>query len=157
MLARKPISKTSRTIPQEWAESLARLLNETYKKECEKDDKYFDVYGLIYSEELLVVVSYLSEKDEYLAPITVLLSCDGEDMNSEEKLKETQKNYIDIVGLFFDEIFSEDEWNEFTPHWQEVTHKHKNYFYKITRENVALTIEADKLLGPDFDQDEEEI
>lgn len=155
MLARKPTSKTGKSIPQEWPESLSRLLNDVYKKECKEAGKYFDVHGLIYPEELLVVVSYVSEKDEYLAPITLFLSCDESDMSTEEKVKETQKNYIDLAGLFFDEIFSDEDWNEFEPTWQEVTHKNKNYFYKITRENIALTLEADKLLGEEFLNDEE--
>lgn len=142
MFARNPSSKTGKPIPQEWHESLARLLNETYKKECSEAGKYFDIHGLIYPEELVVVVSYLSEKDESLAPITLFLSCDASEMNTEEKVKETQKSYIDLVGLFFDEIFADEEWGDFVPNWQEVTHKNKNYFYKITRENVALTIEA---------------
>ncbi len=151
MLARNPSSKSGNPIPQEWPESLSRLLNDVYKKECAAAGKYFDVHGLIYPEELLVIVTFLSEKDEYLAPISLFLSCDVTDMSTEDKVKETQKNYIDIVGLFFDEIFSDEDWNDFEPTWQEVTHKNNNYFYKITRENVALTLEADKLLGPDFD------
>jgi hypothetical protein len=153
MFARKPTSKNGKHIPQEWPESLARLLNDTYKKECSAAGKYFDIHGLIYPEEFLVTVSYLSEKDESLAPISLFLSCDMDEMNSEEKVKETQKNYIDLVGLFFDEIFSDEEWSDFEPNWQEVTHKSKNYFYKITRENIALTIEANKLLGPEFDEE----
>ncbi len=155
MLARKPVTKNGNPIPQEWPESLSRLLNEVYKKECDKEGKYFDVHGLIYPEEFLVVVSYLSEKDEHLAPISIFLSCDMEEMNTEEKVKETQKNYIDIFGLFFDEIFAEEDWNEFSPVWQEVTHRHKNYFYKITRENVFLSIEADKLLGDYLSENDE--
>ncbi|MCM2351815.1 MAG: hypothetical protein NDI69_17505 [Bacteriovoracaceae bacterium] len=151
MLARKNTSRNNgKIIPLDWAEGLNRLLNESYSKECKQNGRYFDVYGQIFPEELLVVVSYLSEKDEYLAPITCFLSCEPDQIATEEKVKETQQNYIDMIGLFFDEIFAEEEWNEFEPNWQEVTHKHQNYFYKITRENINLTIEADKLLGEDF-------
>lgn len=151
MLARKNTSrKNGKVIPLDWAEGLNRLLNETYSKECKQNGRYFDVYGQIFPEELLVVVSYLSEKDEYLAPITLFLSCEPDQMATEEKVKETQQNYIELIGLFFDEIFAEEEWNEFEPNWQEVTQKHQNYFYKITRENINLSIEADKLLGEDF-------
>lgn len=151
MLARKNTSrKNGKVIPLDWAEGLNRLLNETYSKECKQNGRYFDVYGQIFPEELLVVVSYLSEKDECLAPITLFLSCEPDQMATEEKVKETQQNYIELIGLFFDEIFAEEEWNEFEPNWQEVTQKHQNYFYKITRENINLSIEADKLLGEDF-------
>jgi hypothetical protein len=151
MLARKKTSRQGKNLPQDWSESLARLLNETYKSECKKNVRYFDVYGQIYADELLIIVSYLSEKDEAASPITLFLSCDPYQLANEEKLSETQSAYIELTGLFFDEIFSAEEWSEFEPDWQEVTHKKHNYYYKITRENINLTLEANKLLGDDFE------
>lgn len=151
MLARKKSSKSGKTLPQDWVESLSRLLNETYKSECKQNGRYFDVYGQAYPEEFLLVVSYLSEQDEYLAPVTLFLSSEPEQIGNEEKVKETQKNFIDLVGLFFDEIFADEEWNEFEASWQEVSHKNQNYFYKISRENINATIEANRLLGDDFE------
>ncbi len=157
MLARNNTSrKNGKMIPLDWAEGVNRLLNETYQAECKQNGRYFDVYGQIFPQELLLVVSYLSEKDEYISPITCFLSCEPEQMMTEEKVKETQKNFIDMIGLFFDEIFADTDWNEFEPNWQEITHNKQKYFYKITRENINLSLEADKLLGEDF-LDEEEI
>lgn len=156
MLARKKTSKNGKAIPQDWLESLARLLNETYATECKKHDRFFDVYGQIYTEELLLVVSWFASSDPHAAPITCFLSCEPEQMNNETKVKATQQSFIDVVGLFFDEIFSSDDWNEFEPLWQEVTYKQDKYFFKISRENINLTLEANKLLGDDFDMDEEE-
>jgi hypothetical protein len=151
MLARKKSSKSGTVLPTEWVESLNRLLNETYQSECKKNGRYFDVYGQVYPEELLLVVSYLSEKDEYLAPVTLFLSSEPDQIADEEKVKDTQKNFIDIVGLFFDEIFADEEWDNFEPTWQEVTHKHQNYFYKLSRENINATLEANRLLGEGFE------
>ncbi len=151
MLARKKTSKNGKSVPQDWLESLSRLLNETYKTECKNNERYFDVYGQIYQEELLVVVSYLSEKAEAETPITCFLSCETDQMSSEEKVKQTQKGYVEVVSLLFDEIFSNSEWHEFEPIWQDVTHKQQTYFYKITRENINLTLEANKLLGDGFE------
>lgn len=156
MLARNKTSKNGKVLPQDWSESLARLLNETYATECKQNGRYFDVYGQIYPSELLLIVSYLSEKDEYIAPITLFLSSDPDQIANEEKVKETQNAFIEVAGLFFDEIFGDDEWDKFEPGWQEVTHKHQNYWYKITRENINATLEANKLLGEDFDIDDEE-
>jgi len=150
MFGRKESSKTGKSIPQDWLDNLAQMLDETYAEECKKHDRYFDVYGQIYTEELLLVVSWLSEKDLTSAPVTCFLSCDPEQMNDETKVKKTQQSYIDVVGLFFDEIFSTDDWTEFEPNWQEVSYKHENYFFKISRENINLTLEANKLLGDDF-------
>ncbi len=159
MLARKKSSKNGKTLPPDWAESLNRLLNESYKTECKQNGRYFDVYAQVFPEELLLIVSYLSEKDEYSAPISLFLSSEPEQIASEEKVKETQKNFIDLAGLFYDEIFSDEEWNSFESIWQEVSHKGQTYFYKITRENINATLEANKLLGDDFEviEDQEDL
>jgi hypothetical protein len=151
MLARRKSSKKGTLLPPDWTESLNRLLNETYKTECKLKEKYFDVYGQAFSEELLVVVSYLSEQDESLTPLTLFLSSGPTQIEDVSKIKETQKNYIELVGLFFDEIFADTEWNNFEPNWQEVTHGEQTYFFKISRENINSTIEANKLLGEDFE------
>lgn len=164
MLGKKKSSVAGKSIPQDWLESLGRLLNETYKTENKKNDRYFDVYGQIYSEELLVVVSWFPEKSQTVAPIALFLTCDKDQMNTEKKVRETQENYIELSGLFFDEIFASTDWDNFEPNWQEVSHKHQNYYYKITRENINLTLEADRLLGEDFfdaeleeDEDEDDL
>ncbi len=151
MIARKKSSKSGKSLPTDWIESLNRLLNETYQSECKQKSRYFDVYGQLYSEEFLLIISYLSEKDEYLAPVTLFLSSGATHLSDESKVKETHKNFIDITGLFFDEIFANDDWNEFEPTWQEVTHNKETYFYKISRENLNATLEANKLLGDDFE------
>lgn len=156
MFARKASSKNGKTIPQDWLFSLTALLNETYQSECEKHQRTFDVYGQIYKDELLLAVSWLSEKDEHIAPITCFLSCEPEQMKDDKKVKTTQQNFIDVIGIFFDQIFAADEWNDFEPAWQEVDYKGENYFYKLSRENIRLSLEANKLLGEDFDADEGE-
>jgi hypothetical protein len=150
MFARKSKSKNGKSLPQDWIESFSRLLNESYKKECQLQDRYFDVYGQIYPDELVITTSWLSEKDEYSAPITCFLSCEPDQIKDEKRLKETQSDYIDVVGLFFDEIFASSEWNEFEPNWQELKYKNHTYFFKLTRENINLTLEANKLLGDEF-------
>lgn len=154
MFTRKKSSKTGKNVPQEWLESLARLLNETYKTECKQNGRYFDVYGQIYPEEFLLIVSYLSEKDEYTQPISCFLSADQEHISSEKKVKETQQTFIELIGLFFDEIFATEDWDEFEPEWQEVTHKNEKFFFKLSRENINLTLEASKLLGDGFELDD---
>ena len=156
MLARNKSSKIGKTIPHEWSEGVSRLMNEAYKNECNQNGRYFDVYGRIYQEELLLIVSYLSEKDEHSAPITCFISSTAAQIRNEETVKETQKNFIDVAGLLFDEIFNSTDWNEFEPNWQEVSHKNQTYYYKISRENINATIEADRLLGPEFEDIEEE-
>lgn len=156
VLARKSTSRTGKNVPQDWSEGLAVLLNDTYKTQCKADGRYFDVYGQIFQDELLVIVSYLSEKDQSIAPIACFLSCEPTQMDTEKKVKDTQSDFMDLAGLFFDEIFASDDWSEFEPLWQEVKYKNETYHYKLTRENINLTLEANRLLGDDFDLESDE-
>lgn len=151
MFTRKSKTSTAQSFPADWIESFSRLLNSTYKSDCTKNKRYFDVFGQIHPEELLVVVSYLSEVDESISPVTLFLSCESHQMDSVEKVKKTQENYIELAGLFFDEILNKgEEAIEFEPVWQEVNHNKETYFYKLTRENINLTLKANELLGDGF-------
>ncbi len=130
-------------IPDEWKAKVAALLNQNFKEHCETQKKSFDVFGKIYVDELVIVVSWLEDSDFNQAPISLFLSADiFEQKNTEEALK----HLVDISGLFFDEFFSADNWDGYEPNWKETSYKKNDYYYKITRENVALTMEADKLL-----------
>lgn len=146
MLARKSSSIEGQLLPHEWTSKVADLLNGTYAVECQKRERVFDVYGQAFSEELLVIVSFLSVKGQVEAPMTCFLSSDAVSLSTAQELKTTQELFIEIAGQFFDEIFSTEHWGDWEPNWQEVEYQGKKYQYKISRENIALTIEADKLL-----------
>ena len=146
MLARKPSSNEGKLLPQEWTTKVADLLNGTYAVECQNRERVFDVYGQAFAEELLVIVSFISTKNKGQAPITCFLSSDALALSTAQELKKTQETFIEIAGRFFDEIFANENWDEWEPNWQEVEYDKKTYFYKISRENIALTVEADRLL-----------
>lgn len=156
MLARKSTHVKGAPLPQEWAQSVSGLLNETYAHECVKRGRIFEVVGQVYPDELVVTASFMSGTSATEAPVTCFLSCDPQDMSTKAEVKDTQDRFIELFGLFFDEIFASEEWNEWEPLWQEVENRGKTYWYKISRENVRLTLEADRLLrenGIDPDED----
>ncbi len=146
MIARKPTPSPGAPIPADWTESVARLLNETYADECKKRDRYFDVYGRVFPEELLVVASFAPENRPHESAVTCFLSCDAAEMQDPATVKKTQAAFVELLGLFYDEILAVPEWDEWEPLWQEVEHAGKTYFYRLSRENFGLTLEADRLL-----------
>lgn len=149
MLSRKDNQVKGDALPAEWSENLAQLLNQNYEKECQKHDSHFEVFGQVYPEELILIVSFVSPTHPEKLPVTCFLSCEQEHLSTPKKAEQTQKDYIDMVGLFFDEVFSNEDWDSYEPLWQEVAYKDDMYLYKITRENIGLTIAASKLLGED--------
>jgi hypothetical protein len=151
MFSRVKHDETGLPLPQDWSDALVLLLNETYEKECAERTSVFDIHGIIYPKELIAIVSLVDEKDPNKLPIACFISCNAEDVANDKAVKETQKNYIDLFSLLFDEIFQNQDWNDYEILWQEIQYKNKTYFYKITRENIALSLEASKLLGEEFE------
>lgn len=133
--------------PKDWAEGLKQILLNIYGDKCLKDDKTFEIYGFSYPNEVLMIVSYVG-LDKFIAPVTLFLSAD---LNEKTKTDEVINDMFDSVGVFFDSYFAEKDsdeiWDDYVLDWEETEFNKQNFFYKITRENIGLSIEADLLLG----------
>lgn len=165
MLERKPSKVTGIALPKDWIESVTALLNQTYEKECDAQGRHFEVHGQIFPSELVVIFGFNpQEKDSSESSVSCFLSCDTADIATPDLVKTTQENFVLMAGMFFDEVFATEDWSDWEPNWQEVEWKDKKYFYKMTRENVTLTLEADRLLREanfvedleDFDDEDED-
>lgn len=134
--------------PQDWAEGLKQILLNIYGDKCLKDDKTFEVYGFSYPKEVLMVVSYVG-LDKFIAPVTLFLSAD---LNEKTKADDIINDMFDSVGIFLDSFFAQEEntdeiWDDYVLDWEETEFNKHNFYYKVTRENIGLTIQADLLLG----------
>lgn len=136
--------------PKDWAESLKQILLNIYGDKCLKDDRTFEVYGFSYPTEVLMIVSYVG-LDKNILPLTLFVSSD---LTTDTKANEIQDDMFDFVGVFLDEYFAktehgdEDEiFEEFVLDWDETEFNKKSFFLKVSRENIALTMAADALLG----------
>lgn len=136
--------------PKDWAESLKQILLNIYGDKCLKDDKTFEVYGFSYPNEFLMIVSYVG-LDKNILPLTLFVSAD---LTQDTKTNEIQDDVFDFVGVFFDDYFAkthttdEDEiFEEFVLDWDETEFNKKRFFFKVSRENIGLTMAADALLG----------
>jgi ADP-ribosyl-[dinitrogen reductase] hydrolase len=78
------------------------------------------------------------------APIAVFISHDQE--SDSKKIKKTLENIIQLAGHIFDDIFAVDEWSDFIPNWTENEYEGDLLHYKITRENISLSIQAEEIL-----------
>ena len=146
MFARKESNLNGKTIPLEWQESVIEVLQDAYSAQIKDTGRYFDVYGQIFDDEILLITSYLHETDHSLSPISVFISADLE-KSSVDKTKKSFDSIVDLSGHIFDDIFATEDWSEYSAKWLETQLNGQDFFYKITRENVALSLEASKLLG----------
>lgn len=131
-------------LPAEWTESLVKVLTETYFKQSEKDNCFFDVYGKVFDQEFIVIISYIHHEDQMASPISVFISHDN--LEDSKKMKQALASLVDLAGHIFDDIFSIADWNGYIPNWTENKFKENTFFYKITRENISLTLQAEEIL-----------
>lgn len=136
-------TETGKSLPKEWTESFIGLLTQTYFEQTEKDHRFFDVYGQIYEKEFVVIISYIHHDDHLASPISIFIS---HDTDNDKKTKDALDKVVNLTGHILDDIFSVEDWSDFIPHWTENDLGENKFFYKITRENIGLTLQAEEIL-----------
>lgn len=140
-------SQTKQKLPQEWTDDLMKTLNEAYAHQIVARDSFFDVYGEVYDKEFVVIASLMHDTDPAVAPVSVFISHDV--LADQKHFKKVLKNLVDLLGLIFDDVFAQDEWADYNANWTENKYKGDCFYYKITRENVSLTLQAEEILKKD--------
>jgi len=148
MFAKNHNNTNLRPLPQEWQASLVKTLNQIYDDKIKRDDSSFFVFGQIFDEEVLIIISYIYN-DLSKSPKTIFISKELNDLgkSSQMNIKKLFDNIVDFSGLILDEILLSTDWSEYEINWQEYTFSQEKFYYKITRENVLLTLQAEKIIG----------
>lgn len=136
--------------PKDWAEGLKQILLNIYGEKCIQNEKTFEIYGFSYPTEALLIISYVG-LDKFETPVSLFISSDLTDKTDTDKIMD---NMFDSAGVFFDQYFSAEEnndsdaiWDDYVLDWEESEFSGEKLFYKVTRENISLTMEANALLG----------
>lgn len=143
MHSRKDQNQELIKLPHDWLADLGELLNATYKEHCNKKNKSFLVLGHTFPDEVVLIVSFLDEKTLGSIPITLILSADLDEKNKSEELLEV---LVEFIGIFFDQVFSQDEWDDYNPIWEMEEIKGCKIHYMISRENILLSLKAEEFL-----------
>jgi hypothetical protein len=54
---------SAKSLPADWIEEFIRVLSHTYADQSNKDNCFFDVHGLLFDEEVVVIISYIHHND----------------------------------------------------------------------------------------------
>ncbi len=133
-------------LPMEWRQDLKQSLLNIYGDHCIKHDRTFDIYAFTYPSELLIIASYIG-LDPNIIPTTLFLSAD---LRPDTDPKKLFNSLLDNIAIFFDQFFqntNNEEFDEYVHEWQEEVVNRQTFYYKITRENIGLTLEAERLLN----------
>lgn len=158
MLARKPQTEPAKNFPEDWLEEVSQILKTVYFDKFKHDSRTFAVWGHLYADELLLIISLADNFNPASIPTTLFLSVDIE---PKVKMKPLLNKLLDASGTFFDTYFrtgqaNSEEEDIYLANWDEAELGKQAFFYKVTRENISLTMEADKILKEaGFSEDEE--
>lgn len=141
--------KEKKTLPHEWLEEFTKTLNTVYDQKLTDENRFFDVYGEIYEKEFVVIISYIHRQDQMAAPVSLFISHDN--LEDSKKFKAALKDLVNLAGEIFDDIFSKEDWSDYNSNWTENKYHNSTFFYKITRENISLTLQAEALLNKDIE------
>ncbi len=148
MLSRKEQSRPGRPLPEQWHGELREALANLYGDRAKGEGKAFQVHGFTYPDELFLAVSYSGPEGDSAAPTTYMASADlGDGEAAKENPKTLFDVLIDSVGLFFEAFFGHPREDFYRGTWCESEMRGHTFYYRVTRENVALTLRADELLG----------
>ena len=126
------VVQSGSALPNEWTEAFTRVLTESYFKQSEKDNRFFDVYGKIFDNEFVVIISYIHHTDQLTSPISIFISHDT--VEDSKKMKKTLDDTTNLAAHILDDIFSVESWSDYNPNWTE------NNFNKNTCLLICLIV-----------------
>jgi hypothetical protein len=143
MLSRNNEEIEGLELPQEWLNEITNAVYSTYESSIKSKNLSLKTYGELHKGEVCLAFCLSSIKSDNTNAVSLILSLDLKDKDDP---KETLDNTINQSSEFFDLLFSGQKEDIFQPNWTKSDLKENNFYFKITRENIALSIEANKLL-----------
>lgn len=148
MFNRKNHDSEGVLIEESWKEDFIGILNDTFKDKKATPQYLFDAYGKVYGDEIVVAACYYNGANMNEIPVSIIVSFEM-DEKSKKNIKKIFSDMMDLTGLFFEEFFDNPEFTDYEPEWQHHSFKKNDYYFKVTRENIALSLEAERLLKED--------
>ena len=144
VFSRKNQKTLGSPLPNHWPREVESILGKSYLANLKNSKKKFVVTGRTYPDELWVAFSLLPESNSQ-SPITYIVSMDIQESIGPQK---TLTALLDSAGLFFDFYFNrkQDDQNCYSPQWTKSDVNGQEFFYAVTRENIELSMEAERIL-----------
>ena len=150
--ARKAQTLPPSLLPATWGNTVKGVLHQVYQEEIESRNLCFDVYGATFPDEVLIIATLTNPDDLTVTPVTLSLSSDLTALTQSETLIGI---LVDKISDYFDSYFlslgENEEAEIYAPKWTEHEERGIVIYARSTRENIQLTLEANRLLGDDFD------
>ena len=133
--------------PKEWSQSVSLSFGEYFKDKLDFRYASIQSYGFHHIDEFVIIISYVSE-EELKSPVSIFISKDLEEKekSSEREFKKAKDAVLDIAGIMLNDLCENIFDVDYTLRWTEYDFRKQKYHYKITRENIDLTIKTEEIL-----------
>ncbi len=147
MFFRKYEEITGIELPKQWRQSISQSFGEYFKEKLDFSSASIQSFGFHHVDELVIIISYVPE-EELKSPISLFISKDlsEKEKNSEREFKKAKDSVLDIAGIIFKDISENQKDFEYLLRWTEYDFRKEKYHYKITRENISLSIKTEEIL-----------
>lgn len=145
MLSRKNDDLKAGYLPDNWSQDVETMLGEVYQEYLQNGAK-FRVIGMTFPDEVVLNVTFQSE-NEGLSTFSYQVSADLMGKNDPQKL---WPKMIDSIGFVLDELFDQIKRGEligYVTEWKKIEFQKEEFYFKITREDIELTLKANQLLA----------
>lgn len=142
LFSRKNWQVLARALPPLWCDNAHENLKHLYQTQLSARKLSTFFYGESYPDELVLALNLIQN-----SPHGPSLSCFlSVDLAEQTASKQTLEKMLNFFTVFLDQYFSETEWEETGDFWDQLEYQKLTLYYKIGRENIALSLEADKFL-----------
>ena len=138
--SRKNEKSDGTLLPEKWVEKLSELMQDTFPELQSFKALY---WGQYFKDELLLITSIYNEQESKI-PYTIILSLDIT-TDKESQIKKTLDNSAKALGVIIEDYLAKPTELEYIPSWAEHKFDQTTCFYTISREDILLTLEANKL------------
>lgn len=137
---------SGKELPQSWNDNALDLLNEVFADKFLMFQQKPLLFGRIYSNELLIILSILDARFEDKAPLTCFFSFDVLD-DTAKKIPSIINNLVDAMGVILDDYFNHPDEMDYSGSWTHETFGQTTFYLRISRENIESTLKANELLN----------
>ena len=148
MLSRyQRMTECPRSLPAEWMDKFQLVIQEQYSSDLTSTHKKFDLFTELYPNEICLGLCLASTAASPQLPTTYIISAD---LAANIDPVGLMDKIVDSAEIFFDQFFANETAVEYTVTWQAGELRGLKFYYKISREHLALTHKANALLGDDY-------
>ncbi len=133
--------------PMEWRQSVSQSFGQYFKDKLNFSAASIQSFGFHHIDELVIIISYVPE-EELKSPISLFISKDlsEKEKESEREFKKVKDSVLDVAGIILKDLSENFNDIEYLLRWTEYDFRKEKYFYKVTRENIDLSIKTEEIL-----------